>query len=48
MKEAVNTLQAMCDHCDDVSKKCYLIYSSFLSEKIGDIKMAGLIKPLVV
>jgi hypothetical protein len=37
-------LGACCKHCDDVPKKAYYVYAPFLCDKIGDVKMATMVK----
>lgn len=44
MKEAIGVLLIMTQHCDDVPKKAVAVYSPFLCDKIGDVKMNVAIK----
>jgi hypothetical protein len=46
MKESIQTLKTMTEHCDRVPKRAVFVYGSFLCEKIGDVKMATTIKEL--
>jgi hypothetical protein len=36
----------MTDHCDRVPKRAVFVYSVFLSDKLGDVKVAVTIKEL--
>lgn len=47
-KEAINVLAACCSNCDDVPKKAYYVYAPFLTDKIGDIKLAAMIKDVLL
>lgn len=44
MKEAIQVLLLMTQHCEDVPKKAIFVYMPFLCDKIGDIKLNGPIK----
>ena len=44
MKEAIQVLLIMTQQCEDVSKKAVAVYTPFLCDKIGDIKLNGPIK----
>lgn len=46
-KEAINVLGACCKNCDDVPKKAYYVYAPFLCDKIGDVKMATMVKEVL-
>lgn len=46
-KEAINVLGACCKHCEDVPKKAYYVYAPFLCDKIGDVKMATMVKEVL-
>ena len=46
VKESINVLQAMTEHCDRIPKRAVSVYSPFLCEKIGDIKVTEMIKSL--
>lgn len=48
MKEAIFTFQAMATHCERIPKRAVITYTPFLCEKIGDIKMMGPIKELLL
>lgn len=39
-KEAINILGACCQSCTDVPKKAFFVYAPFLTDKIGDVKLA--------
>ena len=44
MKEAIQVLLIMTEHCEDVPKRAVAAYSPFLCDKIGDVKLNGPIK----
>jgi len=44
MKEAISVLLVMTQHCEDIPKRAVAIYTPFLCDKIGDIKLNGPIK----
>lgn len=44
MKEAILTLLEMTKHCDDIPKRAVAVYTPFLCEKIGDVKMSAIVK----
>ena len=46
MKEAIQTLKCMTDHCDRVPKRAVFVYSVFLCDKLGDVKVSVAIKEL--
>lgn len=46
-KEAINILQTCCNHCSDVPKRAFYVYAPFLCDKIGDVKMATMVKELM-
>jgi hypothetical protein len=46
-KEAVAILAACCTHCADVPKKAFYVYAPFLTDKIGDVKLAAAIKDVI-
>lgn len=39
MKESINLLICLTQHCDDVPKRALVTYAPFLCDKIGDVKM---------
>ena len=48
IKEAIFTLRAMVEHCDRIPKRCVAVYSPFLCDKIGDVKVSVVIKEVLV
>ena len=48
IKEAIYTLRAMTEHCERIPKRCVAVYAPFLCDKIGDVKVAVVIKELLV
>lgn len=48
MKEAIFTLKAMTVHCEKIPKRVVATYSPFLCDKIGDIKVAVVIKEVLM
>ena len=48
IKESANTLKAMCDGCDRVPKRAVITFAPFLCDKIGDMKMTGMVKELML
>lgn len=44
MKESINVLISLTQHCEDVPKRAIVAYAPFLCDKIGDIKMQALVK----
>ena len=48
MKEAIFTFQTIVAHCERISKRTVAVYTPFLCEKIGDVKMMGPIKELLM
>lgn len=46
-KEAVNTLQSCCNNCDDIPKRAFFVFAPFVCDKIGDLKLAAIIKDLM-
>lgn len=48
MKESLNTMLCMTQHCENIPKRAIAVYAPFVCDKIGDIKMAGIIKELLL
>ena len=44
MKEAIGILLCLTQHCENVPKRAVAVYTPFVCEKIGDIKMNAMIK----
>ena len=44
MKEAILLLLEMTKHCEDIPKRAVAVYTPFLCEKIGDVKMSQIVK----
>lgn len=47
MKEAIFTFQTLVANCERIPKRAVAVYTPFLCEKIGDIKMMGPTKELL-
>ena len=47
MKEAIFTFQTIVANCERIPKRAVVVYTPFLSDKIGDVKMSAAIKELL-
>ena len=48
MKEALETLKKMTEHCDRIPKRALWVYAPFLTEKIGDVKFSTPVKEILM
>ena len=48
MKEAIQILLTMTIHCENIPKRALAVYTPFICEKIGDVKMSTMIKESLI
>jgi hypothetical protein len=47
LKEAINLMKSIATNCEKVNKRAVVVYMSFLTDKIGDVKFSALIQEVL-